>query len=187
MVRARRGTTCSAANSSTRATSSSARPSTDSTVAAPDPQVQLRSSIAWTSARAWDSTASTSVSGASGFKPNAVRSPGTACDFPPHTWAARRMDSTRFTRASPSGAPPSTCRPSRICASFTSHSQPSTCRRKSSNSASCGRSSRPRSWSSFAAWISVQICARIAGSFAGSIAAMLEYSSSSCSKRAMSP
>ena len=78
-------------------------------------------------------------------------------------WRACSIASTRPTRCAPSGATPSTCRPSRIWASLTSHSQPSTCSRKSSNSVSWGRDSRPRSWSSLAAWISVQIWARMAG------------------------
>ena len=58
--------------------------------------------------------------------------------WPDQIWRACSMASTRPTRAWPSGAAPSTCRPSRIWASLTSHSQPSTCRTKSSNSASCG-------------------------------------------------
>ena len=119
-------------------------------------------------------------------RPSASRRPGRLCS-PPHIWRARRIASTRSTRTSPAGAAPRMCRPSRIWTSLISQSQPSTCRMKSSNSASCGRSSRPRSWSSFAACISVQICWRIAGSLAGSSAATFACSSSSCSSRAMSP
>ena len=109
-------------------------------------------------------------------------------------WTRRRRParraasaSTRLTSASPSGAWPSTCRPSRIWASLISHSQPSTWRMKSSNSSSSGRSSRPRSRCISAACISCQISPRTAGSLAGSIAAMLACSSRSCSSRAMSP
>ena len=72
------------------------------------------------------------------LSPSAARSPGTACACPPHTCAARRIASTRLTRASPAGAWPSTCSPSRIWASLISQSQPSTCRMKSSNSSSSG-------------------------------------------------
>ena len=50
-----------------------------------------------------------------------------------------------------------------------------------------GRSASPRSWSILAERISVQICWRMAGSLAGSSAAMVACSSSSCSSRAMSP
>ncbi len=71
--------------------------------------------------------------------------------------------------------------------SLISHSQPSTCMTNSSNRSSSGRSDRPRSWSSRAAWSRVQIWARTAGSLAGSRAAMCACSSSSCSSRAMSP
>ncbi len=78
--------------------------------------------------------------------------PGRAC-APPQICRARRMASTRLTRSVPVGAAPRTCRPSRIWASLISHSQPSTCRMKSSKPSSSGRSSRPRSWSSLAAWM----------------------------------
>ncbi|SKU33685.1 Uncharacterised protein [Mycobacteroides abscessus subsp. abscessus] len=79
------------------------------------------------------------------------------------------------------------CKPSRICTSLISQSHPSTCSSMSSKTSSSGRSSRPRSWSIFAARISVQICWRMAGSLAGSSAEIFACSSSSCSKRAMSP
>ena len=59
--------------------------------------------------------------------------PGRLCS-PPHIWRARRIASTRSTRASPAGAAPRMCRPSRIWTSLISQSQPSTCRMKSSNS-----------------------------------------------------
>ena len=71
----------------------------------------------------------------SSARPSASRRPGQATS-PPHIWRARSMASTRSTRSSPVGAAPSTCRPSRICASLISHSQPSTCSRISSNSSS---------------------------------------------------
>src|SRR4051794_41885090 len=79
------------------------------------------------------------------------------------------------------------CRPSRIWTSLISQSQPSTCSSISSKESSSGRSARPRSWSILAARISVQICWRIAGSLDGSSAEMLECSSSSCSRREVSP
>ncbi|CAM5593258.1 hypothetical protein STANM309S_00551 [Streptomyces tanashiensis] len=183
MVAARRGTTCSQAKRSTACTSEPYAAATAG-IASTD---QSAASIASTSSRALASASSAVVRvAADSSRPRASRRPGRAC-VPPQIWRARRMERTRLTRASPSGAPPRTCRPSRIWASLTSHSQPSTCSRKSSKPSSSGRSSRPRSWSSLAAWIRVQIWARIAGSFAGSMEEICAYSSSSCSRRAMSP
>ena len=51
---------------------------------------------------------------------SAARRPGSA-RRPPHTWVARSTASTRFSCASPAGTAPSTCSPSRICTSLTSH------------------------------------------------------------------
>ena len=70
-------------------------------------------------------------------------------------------------RPAPVGAWPRTCRPSRIWTSLISHSQPSTCSSMSSNASSSGRSVSPRSWSIFAARISVQICCADGGQLAG--------------------
>ena len=133
-------------------TSAPARPSRHggrgprSTIVAGSPQAAA--SIASTSATARSARPGPPRrSGRRPSDPSAARRPGTASVLPPQIWVARRIESTRLTRASPSAPGPSTCSPSRIWASLISHSHPSTCRMKSSNSSSCGRSSRPRSWS----------------------------------------
>lgn len=163
VVLTRRGTTSRAAKDRTAATSAGWSAATEAT----ESRDQFASSIARTRARACSSTASAEVRVAlDSSRPSASRRPGRAV-VPPQIWRARRIARTRLTRASPVGAPPRTCRPSRIWASLTSHSQPSTCSRKSSKPSSSGRSSRPRSWSSFAAWIRVQIWARMVAASPG--------------------
>ena len=65
-----------------------------------------------------------SASSSFSSSPNAVamaaRRPGSDAR-PPQIWVARSTASTRSTRCSPAGAPPRTCRPSRICTSLISH------------------------------------------------------------------
>ena len=113
--------------------------------------------------RAWAS-ASTSSTGLRGLVAGPGPRAGRAGSARRPTSGGRAASRARGPPARrPAGRAPSTCRPSRICTSLISQSQPSTCSRKSSKPSSCGRSFRPRSWSSFAACISVQICWRIAG------------------------
>src|SRR4029077_3407203 len=59
--------------------------------------------------------------GALSGRPRAARRPGRAPQRALHSWGARRMTRTRLARASPCGAAPRMCRPSRIAASLTSH------------------------------------------------------------------
>ena len=154
------------------------------------PASQPASSSAATSARACSSAASTA---ARSSVPSSSRP--SACAQAGHASARRR------TSGGPAGSPaPGRARP-RPCGACAEHvqavadldvldlAQPAVDVQQEVVERRRRRAgpSRPRSWSSFAACISVQICSRIAGSLAGSSAAMLACSSSSCSSRAMSP
>ena len=115
----------------------------------------------------------------SSASPSASRSPGIAAaptagpDLPGLQHRQHQADPLRAR----SGASPSTCRPSRICASLTSQSQPSTCSRKSSNSASCGRRVEAEVVVELGGLDQRPDLGRTAGSLAGSSAAMLACSS----------
>lgn len=176
VVRASRGTTSVAANSSTRTASGTSRPpSASRTTPAAEPGAQPPASMASASRRASVSSRSTaseadragpsaravnssgtatrapgSLSNSFSTSPkdaaNAARSPGRALPTPPQIWAERSTASTRLTRASPTGPPPRMCSPSLICTSLISHSHPSTCSTKSSKPSSSGCSSTCRSW-----------------------------------------
>ena len=121
------------------------------------------------------------------LRPSAWRRPGTVCS-PPNSCLARRMANTRLSSAPPLGF--STENVQAVAdLDVLDLAQPAVDVQQHvvEGVVLAGRSARPRSWSIFAARISVQICWRIAGSLPGSSAAMLACSSSNCSNRAMSP
>ena len=141
VVPASRGTTSVAANLSIRGDVGGC-PVSASTASASQPGVLQRRRPARGRVASTASTAARSSSPSSA-RPSACAQAGHGLVAAPHLAGAQDRQHQVDPGARPSGAAPRTCRPSRIWASLISHSQPSTCSRKSSNASSSGRSSRP--------------------------------------------